>query len=243
MRYVALATDYDGTLAQDSVVERATIAALERLRASGRKLILVSGRMLEDLQSVFTYLDLFDIAVLENGGLLYRPLDGALTCLAETPPAAYIERLKELEVPFVVGRTLVATWEPHDVPALKAIKDLGLELQVIFNKGSVMVLCTGVNKATGLCKALEELSISEYNVVGIGDAENDHAFLSACAMSVAVANAVPMLKERAHVVTQGARGAGVVELIDQLLADDLRSWEQCVERQEVQAPPRGSAVP
>ena len=58
------------------------------------------------------------------------------------------------------------------------IRDLGLELQVIFNKGAVMVLPSGVNKAIGLAAALRDLGLSPHNVVGVGDAENDHAFLS-----------------------------------------------------------------
>lgn len=53
MRYLALACDYDGTLAADGHVQEETVAALERLLASGRKLILVTGRQLEDLLSVF----------------------------------------------------------------------------------------------------------------------------------------------------------------------------------------------
>jgi HAD superfamily hydrolase (TIGR01484 family) len=53
MRYLALATDYDGTLAHDGVVDDATIRALERLVHSGRKLILVTGRELPGLESVF----------------------------------------------------------------------------------------------------------------------------------------------------------------------------------------------
>ena len=63
---------------------------------------------------------------------------------------------------------------------LETIRELGLELQVIFNKGAVMVLPTGVNKATGLAAALDELGLSPHNVVGVGDAENDHAFLALC---------------------------------------------------------------
>jgi HAD superfamily hydrolase (TIGR01484 family) len=63
MRYIALACDYDGTLAHDGRVSAATIAALERVRASGRKLLLVTGRQLDDLGTVFDRLDLFDRVV------------------------------------------------------------------------------------------------------------------------------------------------------------------------------------
>ena len=48
MRYFALATDYDGTLATHGVVRDSTLRALERFVASGRKLVLVTGRQLDD---------------------------------------------------------------------------------------------------------------------------------------------------------------------------------------------------
>jgi HAD superfamily hydrolase (TIGR01484 family) len=66
MYFVALATDYDGTLAEDGLVAEETIAALRSFRQSGRKLILVTGRELPDLRSVFPHLHLFDAAVVEN---------------------------------------------------------------------------------------------------------------------------------------------------------------------------------
>ena len=111
---------------------------------------------------------------------------------------------------------IVATWEPHEAkPSSKTIHDLGLELQVIFNKGAVMVLPSGVNKATGLAAALAELGLSPHNAVGVGDAENDHAFLRVCECSAAVANALPAVKDTADIVMKGDHGAGVAELIDQ----------------------------
>ena len=59
MRYIVLATDYDGTLAHDGIVSSQVIASLERLRQSGRRLVMVTGRELPDLQRAFTRLDLF----------------------------------------------------------------------------------------------------------------------------------------------------------------------------------------
>jgi hypothetical protein len=120
---------------------------------------------------------------------------------------------------------IVATWHPNETVVLKTIRDLGLELQVIFNKGAVMVLPSGMNKAAGLGVALGQLGLSPHNVVGIGDAENDHAFMRLCEASVAVANALPMVQERADYVTAGDHGAGVVELIDMIIASDLAEIE------------------
>lgn len=244
MRYLALACDYDGTLAHDGRVQAATIAALESVRASGRKLLMVSGRELEDLQRTFDRLDLFDWLVLENGALLYQPEKRTEQVLGERPPAEFAERLTARGVgPLSLGRCIVATWEPHENAVLETIRDLGLELQVIFNKGAVMVLPSGVNKASGLAAALELLSLSPHNVVGVGDAENDHAFLNLCECGVAVANALPMLKERADWVTRGDHGAGVIELCEQLVADDLLSLQPRLSRYDITLGERADGVP
>ncbi len=222
MRYQVLASDYDGTLATSGKVGPAGLDALDRLAASGRKLILVTGRELPDLLGVFPELGRFDRVVAENGGLLYNPESGEAKPLTEAPPAALIHALAARGVaPLSVGRTIIATWEPHETTVIQVIRDLGLEYQVIFNKGAVMILPSGVNKATGLSAALAELGLSARSVVGIGDAENDHAFLSICGVSVAVANALPTLKDRADWVTEGTHEAGVIEVVDRMLTDDL----------------------
>lgn len=223
MQILALATDYDATLAAEGRVEPKTLAALDRLKGSGRKLVMVTGRELADLRSVFDRLDLFDRIVAENGALLYRPPTREALALADRPPAEFIERLRIAGVPLSIGRSIVATVEPHETTVLDAIRDLGLELQIIFNKGSVMVLPTGVTKASGLIAALEELGVSPRTVAGIGDAENDHAFLHLCGASAAVANALPSIKAEVDLVTRADHGAGVIELIERILADDLRS--------------------
>jgi hydroxymethylpyrimidine pyrophosphatase-like HAD family hydrolase len=226
MRYLALATDYDGTIAHDGRVDAPTLAALERVRASGRKLILVTGREMDDLKKTFAHLELFEWVVAENGAQLYRPSNQESLLLAEPPPARFVEELRRRGVgPLSVGGVIVATWHPHETAVLETIRDLGLELQVIFNKDAVMVLPANVNKATGLLAALKRLSLSPHNVVGVGDAENDHAFLNLCECSAAVANALPAVKETADIGLKGERGQGVSELIDLILEDDLQHLE------------------
>ena len=224
MRYSVLCSDYDGTLASEGQVLPPTVRALERLIASGRQVVLVTGRELDDLQKVCPHLGLFEYVVAENGALLYEPATGRETLLGPRPPDHFIAALRSRGVGRIsVGRVIVATWEPHETAVLQTIREQGLELQVIFNKGAVMVLPAGVNKASGLKAALERMAVTPHNAVGIGDAENDHSMLALCGYAVAVANALPALKEIADLVTTQARGAGVVELIDALLADELGS--------------------
>jgi HAD superfamily hydrolase (TIGR01484 family) len=226
MHFLALAADYDGTLATDGRVDDTTLAALKQLKESGRKLLLVSGRHLDDLFKVFPEVDLFDSVVVENGALLYIPETKEEQVLSDRPPEAFVRALQAQNVePLGVGRVIVSTWEPHETTVLQTIRELGLELQVIFNKGAVMVLPSGVNKASGLSAALTKLKLSPHNVVAVGDAENDHAMLSLCEISVAVANALPMVKERVDWVTQHSRGAGVAELINRLVTSDLQDFE------------------
>jgi hydroxymethylpyrimidine pyrophosphatase-like HAD family hydrolase len=226
MRYTVLACDYDGTLAHHGRVSDTTVAALEQLLATGRKLVLVSGRELHELLDIFPALTLFEWAVLENGALLYRPSNQEEKLLAEPPPPAFVEALRRRNVtPLSVGKAIVATWQPHETAVLQAIREQQLELQVIFNKKAVMVLPAGVTKATGLAAALKEMGLSFHEAVGVGDAENDQAFLGQCECSAAVANALPTVKERADLTTPGDHGVGVTELIDRLIASDLAELE------------------
>lgn len=224
MRYIALAADYDGTIALDGRVDESTLLVLRRVRASGRRLVLVTGRELEDLARVFPQLDMFDRVVAENGAVVCDPATATTRVLGQPPPPAFVHELERRRVtPLSTGHVIVATWEPHETTVLEVIRDLGLELQVVFNKGAVMVLPTGINKATGLQDALADLGISLRNTVGIGDAENDQAFLAACECAVAVANALPAVKQRVDLVTAGGHGVGVAELADLLIRDDLRA--------------------
>jgi HAD superfamily hydrolase (TIGR01484 family) len=226
MRFLVLATDYDGTIAHHGKVDAATRDALAAVRASGRKLVLVTGRELPDLEKVLAASDMqlqsFDAIVAENGALVHRPASKQTRLIGEPPPPAFVEALRAAGVaPLSVGQVIVATWQPHEAVVLETIRALGLELQVIFNKGAVMVLPSGINKAVGLRAALDELGLSRHNAVGVGDAENDHAFLSECECAVAVGNALPALKERADLLTEGHQGDGVQELVAKMVGSDL----------------------
>jgi HAD superfamily hydrolase (TIGR01484 family) len=217
----ALATDYDGTLAHHGTVDDPTVDALRRARRAGLRLVMVTGRELNDLFNTFAHAPLFDRIVAENGAVLYDPARQSVELLASPAPPALIERLTREQVPISVGHSIVATVEPHEHAVLAAIRDLGLEWHVIFNKGAVMALPADVTKATGLAPALAALGTTPERTAGIGDAENDQAFLRACGVAVAVANALASVKAEVHLVTAGAKGAGVIELIDRMLAGEL----------------------
>src|SRR5439155_9625969 len=130
------------------------------------------------------HLGLFEWIVAENGALLYSPETKELRPLGEPPPADFVMDLERRGVaPLSLGHVIAATWEPFERTVLDTIRDHGLELHIVFNKGAVMILPPGVNKRTGLDAALKRMGISAHNVVGVGDAENDQGFLAACECS------------------------------------------------------------
>ena len=234
MRYFALATDYDGTIADGGVVTDSTLAALERLTRSGRKVVLVTGRRLEDLAQAFAHVGIFARVVAENGAVLFAPATKEIRLLEEPPAPAFVDALRRRGVePIAIGRVIVATREPFQDVVLDTIRTMGLELHVEFNKGAVMVLPEGTTKRTGLAAALEDLRLSPHSVVGVGDGENDHSFLSQCECAVSVANAIPSLKLRSDWVTPSPNGKGVVELIERVLADDLQSLSPALRRRRI----------
>jgi hydroxymethylpyrimidine pyrophosphatase-like HAD family hydrolase len=213
MYFTALAADFDGTIAHDGRVDEDTSHALANFKESGRRLLLVTGRELDDLKDAFPGYELFDRIVAENGALIYDPARKHERLIGASPPLAFVAALKQRGIePLSVGQCIVATWEPNETAVL----------QIIFNKGVVMVLPPGINKAAGLKAALEDLELSPHNVVAVGDAENDLAFLNACGCSAAVANALPSLKQSVDLVLEKARGAGVIEFIDRIRAGDAK---------------------
>lgn len=221
MHFLALAVDYDGTIAEHGNVPEHVCTALASLKASGRKLLLITGRELQALKHHFTQLDLFDLVVVENGALLYDPRTDTEELIADSASTELVERLRDKGVSSLsVGRSVIATWHPFEDAVISSIRELGLELQMTFNKDAIMVLPTGVNKASGLSAALLRLGICELNVVGVGDAENDHAFLAICGCAAAVNNAIDSIKARADICLSQDHGRGVCELIDMLLQKD-----------------------
>lgn len=217
----ALATDYDGTIATEGIVPETTLAALGALKARDFKLALVTGRILTDLASIFPRLDLFDVVVAENGASLYQPSSRHEELLAPPPPPSLLAELRARGVPFVEGRVVVATWDPHGPAADAAVAASRARAHVELNKGAVMILPLGCDKGTGVRAAAPILGVSLDEVVAVGDAENDLPFFDRCGRAVAVANALPEVKRRADLVTSGARGRGVEELAALLLDGGL----------------------
>ena len=212
----ALATDYDGTIARNGRIDREVRKALERLRAAGISIVLVTGRIYRDLQTVAGDLSLFDAVVAENGAILTFPRGGRSIRLAAPPPADFLLELRKGGFSFDTGECIVAMSASVAGEVDEIIRRRALPLVEIFNGESLMVLPEGTDKATGLRHAFAALRLDADHAIGIGDAQNDHVLLDACGIGVAVPWATPCLKARADIVLEGSWPDSIVDFIEGL---------------------------
>lgn len=132
-----------------------TRLALVRLRSANLRTFLVTGRELSDFQGMKGFLPIFDVIVAENGAVLYEPGSDTTRSLGAPPPESFIAELARRGVTPGVGISIVATREPFQAIVLEVIKELGLELQVIFNKGAVMARHDGEMRKVPSAKRLQ----------------------------------------------------------------------------------------
>jgi hypothetical protein len=219
--YRLIASDFDGTLTTDHFLSTTTSAALQRWKEAGHYLVLITGRTLGKVMQRVIEHNLFDMLVLENGGLMVDPKSGAEYLLGTAPSPELVALLQAKGIePVHVGRSIISVDRLFAAEVHAAMQQVQSTWQVIPNKRSLMLLPPGVDKVSGLHAALGMLNIPLAAVVGVGDAENDESFLRICGYSVAVANALPELKQHVHHVTKGEHGDGVAELVDMLLAKE-----------------------
>jgi len=221
-RFTVLASDYDGTLAHHGRVSAEAEAALDRFRAAGGLVVLVTGRRHEELEEVFPSAAAhLDLLVAENGGLLVDyPDESRRTLLGARLPEGLHQTLHESGVHvFETGELIVSAAREDEEGVRRAAAALAdrWPCQVVPNKDRVMLLPEGIDKASGLAAALERLGLERADTVAVGDAENDLPLLRGAGLAVAVANSVPALTAVADRVTVGRASQGVIETIDELL--------------------------
>ena len=209
----ALAFDYDGTLTEQGRPSPQVLAALHRVRGTGRRLVLVTGRILAELREVFPEVDAeFDAIVAENGAVL-SDADGVRDLAPPIEPHL-AQALAHRDIPCRVGRVVVACDHTFAAAVHDELDRLGIDGQLVRNRGALMVVPSGVTKGTGLLEALGELRISHHSTLAAGDAENDLCLLETAEVGVAVANAVDGLKRHADLVLDQPDGAGITALLD-----------------------------
>ena len=213
----AIACDFDGTGATDGHPAPELYAALAAARAQGVVTLLATGRVLEDVQRACDELSPFDAVVAENGAVIYLCALGRTIQIGEPPADRFLGELRAQGIPFHIGAVIVGTWEQHAGTLLQLIRRFGIDGQLIFNRAALMLLPSGINKAVGIRRALEELGRSERNLIAFGDAENDLPMLISAEMGVAAHDSVPAVAGVADDSVTQSGGAGVALYIRQLI--------------------------
>lgn len=211
----ALACDYDGTLATHDTIAISTLEALHRARTAGMRLVLVTGRTLFELTRVCERLDVFDAVVAENGAVLYFPADSAVRDEGPPPPMRLLSALDRRQVPFQIGRVIVATTHDRRDAVVAALAEAEAPLQLVANRAALMLLPAGISKGTGLVSALFALGVLPDDVLAVGDAENDLALFDTCGWSACPEDALPEVKARVDWILPGTNGESVRRAIDE----------------------------
>lgn len=221
MRYRLLGCDYDRTIATEGVVADQVRAGLAAVRESGRALVLVTGRTMDELLDVFEELTLFDRIVVENGAVMHTPASGQEQALCPPVSSRLRAQLQRERIPVIVGQAILSTATANEEAVRAAVASLGIDCDLVQNRDSIMVLPIGCSKASGLNAAAAGLAIPMEQTVAVGDGENDVALLEAAGVGVAVENAVDMLKARADIVLARPGAGGIRELCASLAQRDL----------------------
>jgi hydroxymethylpyrimidine pyrophosphatase-like HAD family hydrolase len=212
MKFGVLAMDYDGTIARDGMLDSEVRAAIAEVRSRGIKVLIVTGRILSELEQVAGDLHFVDGVVAENGAVLWFP-NGHSRLLGTSSSLGFLKELRRRKLEFKAGQSVVE-FDAADAPqVLSIIRELELPLVLLFNRGRLMVLPQAVSKGAGLREALATLRLSVHNTVGIGDAENDHDLLATCELGVAVSWGSKLLQEVADEVLQGEGPSAVAGYI------------------------------
>ena len=218
MKLSVIALDYDGTIAFDDTLAPPVRTLIADARLRGIKVILVTGRSLDELQRVAGDLRFVDGVVAENGAIAHFPDSGHLSLLAPPVPRGFAAELKRRGIPSRLGLCLVDAAAIDAPRLLEAIRDLELPLVLAFNRSRVMVLAQGISKATGLHATLDIMRVSARNTAAVGDAENDHPMLALAEYGAAVEWGCASLKAAADVVVAGTAPAAVAAFLRPIVA-------------------------
>jgi hypothetical protein len=213
----AIACDYDGTGASDGHLAPEVAEALHAARDAGIVTLLVTGRVLDDLRVALVDFSAFDAVVAENGAVVWLRESGRTIVLGAPPSDQFLGRLRAATVPFHAGAVVVGTWDTHVPELIALVRETGADLQLVFNRTAVMLLPSGINKAVGTLRALDELGRSPRNLIAFGDAENDLPLFALAEFAVAARGSVPAVAAAADDRMRLPGAAGVADWVRGLL--------------------------
>lgn len=220
MKQRVLALDYDGTIAREGVLDPDVHSAIQEIRTHGIIVIIITGRIVSDLQRAIGDLRIVDAVVGENGAMIAIPASGRMVRLGQPPPEPLLAELRRRNIEVTVGSSVIEADASLACRITDTIRELQLPWIIAFNRGRLMVLPQSISKGSGLREALRILRLSVHNALAIGDAENDHELLTTCEVGVAVAWGSLPLQSVADAVIAGDGPHHVAPYIRQLTAQE-----------------------
>ncbi|MGA8542580.1 MAG: phosphoglycolate phosphatase [Thermoplasmata archaeon] len=215
-------TDIDGTLTNaDRRLDPRAISVVHRLESAGIPVVLATGNVLPIALAIHRSLGLSGPIVAENGGMVYRRVDGQ----------DRIERLADRGVALRGYRALLRAglpvrplftdrWRETEValePSVplteirKALRTQRVAVSAIGTGYAVHLMAPGAGKVTALRRALRPLGISLAECVVLGDGDNDAGMLRAAGYGVSFASGSPAARRAARYVARAEFAEGFVE--------------------------------
>lgn len=218
----AFAIDIDGTLTENGggIIHLPAVQNLRTLEKLGYRIIYVTGRSSIEAYILSVFTGTTKIAVGENGGVVtLSPNEHIILGNKEECIKGYrilTRKLENVKLKNVFDRmTEVVLERTFNIELGKQIlqeDNLGVELHD--SQYSFHINNRGINKATGLAKALDILKIKPSETVTIGDSETDIPLFQFCAFGIALNHADEIVKSKANYVVSQNSGKGLVEALD-----------------------------
>ena len=218
MKPRVLALDFGGTITVNDTIHADVAGAVQEARAAGLLAVLVTGRILSEVEARFRGPLPFDAIVAENGAILKVPDLRSPVTLTQEVDRRFLAELRRHAVRHRAGLCVVEASADDAPQIVEIIRSLRLPLGITFDLGRLMVLPHGVSKGCGLQETLWRLRASVHNTVAIGNAENDHQLLEACEIGAAVAWGSEALRRSADEVVPGEGPTDVARYIRTILA-------------------------
>lgn len=218
----AFAIDIDGTLTENGggIIHLPAVQNLRTLEKLGYRIIYVTGRSSVEAYILSVFTGTTKIAVGENGGVVtISPTEHIILGNKEECINGYRilnRKVKNVKLKNVFDRmTEVVLERTFNIELGKQIlQETKVGVMLTDSKYSFHINNIGINKATGLAKALDILKIKPSETVTIGDSETDIPLFQFCAFSIALNHADEVVKSKANYVVSQQSGKGLVEALD-----------------------------
>ena len=224
MKKRTFAVDIDGTITENGGgrIHLEALESLRRLVNMGHDVIFVTGRSSVEgfLLSVFG--GTTKVAVGENGGCITLDSNDHILLgnMEDCKNALDIlkNNMENVEEKYVFPRmTEVVLQRTFDLDqARKILSENNVDVVLSDSQYAYHINSPGIDKGTGFTEIMKRFSISQDDVIAIGDSATDIPLFKVAKTSVALGNASDDVKSEATMTVSAHAGDGVLEALDKL---------------------------